>query len=166
MGEMHIIQARREDVPALAQLKYAYVCNLYRGFLPLEALGAIRPEYYVEQFEGWMDEKHYTVHAAVEDGAIRAFVVFGENPDQPGCGLVYEACCDQTFCMEDKRVLMDSALEHVRKMGFTTVHQWILRDNFRVRVVFESLGFRPDGERRSVEQNGQELILARYVYNL
>ena len=57
-------------------------------------------------------------------------------------------------------------LARVADMGFSTVHLWILRDNFRVRVVFESLGFRPDGARRTRIENDQELVLTRYIYNL
>ena len=51
-------------------------------------------------------------------------------------------------------------------MGHTSAYLWILTDNFRVRFLFENLGFRPDGARETREMFGQELYIARYQYAL
>lgn len=166
MGKLNIRSARREDIPALARLKYDYVRNLYRGFLPMEVLETVSPHMYEEQFRTWMDEEHYQVNTAWEGDTLRAFLVYGENEEEKGVGLLYEGGSDLLFSTEDKRVHLGSVLDQLRGMGFSTVHLWILRDNFRVRVVFESLGFRPDGARRTRIENDQELVLTRYIYNL
>ena len=62
--------------------------------------------------------------------------------------------------------MIDFSLAQMRKEGYAAVHLWVLRDNFRVRFLFESLGFRHDGSTRTLDISGQELLIARYTFPL
>ena len=47
---------------------------------------------------------------------------------------------------------------------YRQVHQWVLRDNFRLRFLLERYGFKADGARRTVTFEGQQLQIARYLF--
>ena len=66
----------------------------------------------------------------------------------------------------EKRAMIDFSLAQMRQEGYAAVHLWVLRDNFRVRFLFESLGFRHDGSTRTLDISGQELLIARYTFPL
>jgi len=164
MEKVHMRPAVAEDVRALAQLKHAYVQSLYKGFLPMEMLRSLSAESYVEQLADWLDGQTYSIDLWEENDTPHAFIVFGEDAENPGCGLIYEGCCELTASLETRRELLYHVLDKLHERGCTQVHMWIMRDNFRVRFIFESMGFRPDGERRTVTEYGQELLLTHYVY--
>ena len=154
------------DTPALAQLKSEYVRALYRGFVPSEVLKKATPDYYAEQLARWFDSHLYHIALSERAGKISSFVVYGADPEQSSYGLIYELACDHIADAAEKRAVVDFSLAQMRQEGYAAVHLWVLRDNFRVRFLFESLGFRHDGSTRTLTISGQELLIARYTFPL
>ncbi len=166
MAELNIRQATMADIPLLAELKCAYVRSLYRGFISQEILNDATLEHYISDITAWMKSGQYRVALIERDGAIGTYLVYGDNPEEPYNGLIYEGVCDHLSTSEEKRALVDHCLQELRSHGHTTAYLWVLVDNFRVRYLFENLGFRPDGERQQRELFGQKLSIARYQHKL
>ena len=166
MGNLVLRLSTPGDAPALAQLKSEYVRALYRGFVPAGVLKKATPEYYAGQLVQWMDTRLYHIALSERAGKVSGFVVYGADPEQSGYGLIYELACDHIADAAEKRALIDFSLSQIRQAGYAAVHLWVLRDNFRVRFLFESLGFRHDGSTRTLDISGQELLIARYTFPL
>ena len=166
MAELNIRLATREDIPRLAQLKSTYVRSLYRGFISQDVLDNATAAHYQADFATWMSTGLYDIALIEHEGAIGNYIVYGNNPEEPAGGLIYEDVCDRFTTTEEKRMLVQHCLNDLRGRGHTTAYLWILVDNFRVRYLFETLGFRPDGSRETRELFGQELHISRYQYKL
>ena len=65
---------------------------------------------------------------------------------------------------QDHALLYQHALAALDGRGLGQVHQWVLRDNFRVRFQLERSGFKADGARRAITFEGQPLQITRYLY--
>jgi len=166
MEKLHIRKATMEDIPRLAEPKSTYVRSLYRGFISQDMLNNATAAHYQVAFANWMSTGLYDIALIEHDGAIGNYIVYGNNPEAPYNGLIYEGVCDHLTTTEEKRALVYHCLDDLRSRGHSTAYLWILVDNFRVRYLFETLGFRPDGARETRENFGQELHIARYQYKL
>lgn len=166
MEELNIRQAGMSDVPALAQLKCTYVHALYKGFISQDVLNRSTPAFHEAMLTAWLESGQYRIALIERDGKPANYIMYGSNPDEPFDGLIYEGVCDPHTTSEEKRRLVEHCLQELRGMGHAKAYLWILVDNFRVRYLFESLGFRPDGARETREMFGQELRIARYQYKL
>ena len=155
-----------EDISQLAELKSTYVRGLYRGFISQEVLNNATAAHYQAAFATWMATGAYDIALIEHNGRIGNYIIYGNNPEAPYNGLIYEGVCDRLTTTEEKRALVHHCLDDLRRRGHTTAYLWILVDNFRVRYLFETLGFRPDGTRETRETFGQELHIARYQYKL
>ena len=166
MTELHIRSASLDDVARLAELKSTYVRSLYRGFISQDILNRSTPDFHAATLAPWLKDGTYRIALVERNGVIGNYIIYGTNPEAPYNGLIYEGVCDDKTTVEEKRMLVDYCLNDLRSMGHTAAYLWILTDNFRVRYLFETLGFRPDGERQTRQMFGQELRIARYVYSL
>lgn len=166
MGNVTIRQATLEDIPQLAKMKSAYVRSLYRGFLSQEILNRCTPERYAVELTQWLETGRFRIALTQQDGDIRNYVVYGDNSQEPYNGLLHEGVCSDVSTSDDKRQLVEYCLEDLRQHGHTVAYLWVLVDNFRVRFLFESLGFRADGARQTRTMQDQELRIARYSYQL
>lgn len=164
MAEMEIRAARGADVPELAALKSRHVRMLYRGFLPYPLLAYAEPAYYEEQFQNWISQDRFRLDVLALEGVLQGYVVYGQEQAEPQFGLIQEVALDVTCDRLDYRLLYDHALTALRRDDYNQVHQWVLRDNFRLRFLLERFGFKADGARRTVTFEGQQLQIARYLY--
>ncbi|MBQ7304651.1 MAG: GNAT family N-acetyltransferase [Clostridia bacterium] len=164
MAEYSVHPAQLSEVGAIARIKADYVRSTYRGFLSPEYLRQIGEDYYVPQIRDWLSGGLYSVDVLDVDGRPTGFIVYGHDPDAPGCGLIYEQAIDPVCGMPEKNTLVHRALAALADMGLREIHLWALRDNFRLRFLYESLGFRADGMVREDQLDSMELRLARYTY--
>lgn len=164
MAEYSVHPAQMSEVGAIARIKADYVRSTYRGFLSPEYLRQIGEDYYVPQIRDWLSGGLYSVDVLDVDGRPAGFIVYGAAPDASGCGLIYEQAVDPVCSMPEKNTLVHRALAELENMGLREIHLWALRDNFRLRFLYESLGFRADGMVREDQLDGMELRLARYTY--
>lgn len=67
---------------------------------------------------------------------------------------------------EAREELLMYAIEDLATRGIQIVRTWVLRDNFRVRFLFEQCGFRCEGRKRFTEESGNEFQYISYVYRV
>lgn len=166
MEEMRTRPALPGEEARLAQIKSAYIRSLYRGFLTPEYLSAATPAYYEAKMAGMLTNPAYHVDVLESGGQAVGFIAYGEDPNDPGCGWIGEEAIDPACGRLEKDALAQHALRQLQSLGFGVIHLWVLKDNFRVRFLFESLGFRPDGAVRVEPTDHQNLTIARYVCHL
>lgn len=165
MAEYQIRPATKEDAEQLAAVKSEYIRSLYRGFLPADYLRQATAEFYAPEVNWWMrDGSHVDVMEA--DGQVVGYIVYGRSSSAPECGLIREEAILPVYGRREKDALAQRAIRQLTLMGFQTIHLWVLKDNFRVRFLFESIGFRPDGTVRVEPRDNLELRIARYVYHV
>ena len=63
----------------------------------------------------------------------------------------------------DKDVLMNAVMAKL-KGQYARVHVWTMRDNLRVRFLFDRFGFRRDGAQRTVTVEGQTMDVIRLTW--
>lgn len=166
MEDISIRQATLDDVPHMAELKCAYVRNLYRGYLSREILEQATPDFYAAELTEWLQSGRYSIALLQHGDTVSDYIVYGDNPKEPYNGLIHEGVCSEATTSDEKRLLVEHSLEVLRRCGHTTAYLWVLVDNFRVRFLFETLGFRPDGGRQTRFLHDTELRIARYAINL
>lgn len=164
MAGFVIRRAEKRDQSRLAELKGNYIRKMYRGFLDKAVLDRIDMEFCTPEISVWLEDKQYTTDVLELDGEIEGFVVYGPDPEDEGWGLIVDIRTSQPVDAERKRILIEHALDTLKEKGFPTVHIWLVHDNFRVRFLFESLGFRNDGELKEAVRSGQRLLVDRYRY--
>lgn len=166
MAEYTIRPAAERDAEQLAAIKSSYVRSLYRGFLSAGVLKGATVEYYLPEIAGWIKDRKYHVDALECDGQMMGFIVYGADQTCPGFGLIREEAVQPACGRREKDALAHHAIGELTAMGFHDIHLWVLRDNFRVRFLYESIGFRPDGAVRVEPRDNLELNISRYVYHL
>lgn len=152
------------EIGEAARMKADYVRSLYRGFLSPEYLRQIDENYYVSQIREWLSSGLYWVDMLDVDGKAEGFIVYGEDTSCPGCGLIYEQALNPICSLPEKNTLVQHALEQLKSKGMREIHLWVLWDNFCMRFLYESLGFRADGMTMKEQLDTMELCLARYTY--
>lgn len=166
MGELLLRPADTNETERLAAVKSDYVRSLYRGFLSAEYLRGATREFYLPEITWMMQDKQSHVDAMEIDGETVGYVVYGVDPSNPDCGLIREAGLEPVLGRREKDALVRHAIAQLTDMGFQTINLWVLKDNFRVRFLFESLGFRHDGMVRVEPRDNLQLNIARYVYRI
>lgn len=165
--EAYIIRpAAVDEAEQLAAIKSEYIRSLYRGFLGVDYLRQATAEFYLSEVTWWMQDANAHVDVLEMDGKPVGYVVYGADGGNPGCGLFREAAIQPVYGRREKDALVRHAIERLALMGFETIYLWVLRDNFRVRFLFESLGFRADGTVRVEPRDNLELHISRYVYHI
>ena len=165
MDEYRLRPATKDDIARLAAVKSEYIRSLYRGFLPPEYLRQATAEFYTPEVSWWMSDGSH-VDVLEIDGQIVGYVVYGISSNDWSCGLIREEAILPIYGRKEKDALAQWAIRQLTAMGFRTIHLWVLRDNFRVRYLFESIGFRPDGTVRVEPRDNLELRISRYVYRV
>ena len=161
-----IREAEHRDRAALAELKSRYVRSMYRGFFSREVLDRIDDEFYAPEFSEYISSDQFHTIVMEHEGRLEGYVIYGPDPEEEGWGLIVDAHTVHPGDAERKRILIEDTLNRLEKMGFNDVRIWLVHDNFRVRFLFESFGFRRDGEERMAIRSGQELHTVRYQYRI
>ncbi len=160
-----IRSAAEKDLPALAALKAEYLCTRYQGFAQAELLRKAIPDRYLPDFAQYMTDPFCHIDVLESDSGIESFMIYRRDA-QDQTGWIVEArsnrCCGSEECSR----LIEQAVLRLRQEGCHVVRTWLLRSNYRLRFLFESCGFRMDGERRIDEKGGQSFEMIRYMYLL
>lgn len=156
--------ARINEAEQLAAIKSRYIRSLYRGYLDADYLRQATAEFYLPEITWFLQDKGSQMDVLEVDGQVVGYVVYGIDPTDPSYGLLREAAIQPEFGRREKDAVVQHALKQLRAQGYDSIHLWVLRDNFRARFLFESVGFRADGVVRVEPRDGLELNIARYVY--
>lgn len=148
----------------LADLKSRYVRMLYRGFIPEEFLAIAEPAYYTNQLRDWLTQDQLHIDLLMRGEEIGGYIAYGVDRVDPSFGYIQEIVMRLPLDSQDYALLYQHALAQLAAQGYPQVHQWVLRDNFRMRFQLELQGFKADGARRSMVFEGQPLQITRYLY--
>lgn len=154
------------EVELLAGIKSNYVRSLYRGFLSAEYLREASQAFYIPEITRMMQDANFHLDVLEMDGEAVGFIAYGVDPSAPECGLIREEAIQPEYGRREKDALAQHAIRQLVGMGFGTIHIWVLRDNFRVRYLIESVGFRHDGTARVIPRDGLQLNITRYAYRV
>lgn len=166
MADYILRPAATNEVERLAAIKSSYIRSLYRGFLSADYLREASPAFYLPEVTWWMQDANSHVDVLEVDGAAVGFIIYGADPSDPDYGLIREEAIDPVYGRREKDALVQHALAKLAELGYHDVRLWVLRDNFRVRFLFESIGFRFDGTVRVEPRDNLEMNISRYVYHL
>lgn len=162
MGKQLTRAARPGDAFSLAGVKSRYMRALYRGYLPADFLKQLHETYFLTQVQGWLEEKRQ-IEVLEMDGAVTGYVMYGDDPEEEGCGLILETAILPVSGGMDKAMLMNAVMGKL-KGQYARVHVWTMRDNLRVRFLFDRFGFRRDGAQRTVTVEGQTMDVIRLTW--
>ena len=166
MGEYTLRPAEEAETEQLAGIKSNYIRSLYRGFLSDDYLREASQDFYLPELTWMMQDERSHVDVLETEGHAVGFIAYGVDPNDPDCGLIREEAIQPEYGRREKDALAQHAIRQLAAMGFSTIHLWVLQNNFRVRYLFESLGFRPDGMVRVTPRDGLQLKVARYAYQV
>lgn len=166
MTEYVLRPAALSEAEQLAAIKSSYIRSLYRGFLSAEYLREASPEFYLPEMTWALQDKDSRVDVLEVNGQAVGFIIYGVDSTDPDYGLIREEAIQPIYGRREKHTLVRHAIGQLVASGFRMIHLWVLRDNFRVRFLFESIGFRPDGTVRVEPRDGLELNISRYVYHV
>lgn len=164
--------ATSEDVPAICEINVRGWQVAFRGHFPDEFLDTLDPKDRESPFaERVMGGP--TQHTAVAvDDAVVGFVGLGP----PDAGDLDPARVHEIWglCVEPKRIgtgvgriLMDHAVDHLKKGDWERAILWTLRDVDRTCRFYESAGWYPDGQEKVWElPKGNLVSLVRYRFDL
>lgn len=161
--------AARDDVPAIAGIHVRAWQRAYRGIMPDDFLDALAPEQRYARWEADVSAPDGAMTVIVAEdrltGRLLGFCsVCPQRHLTPGDAAQPPAAELYTMYVDgDKlgrgigRRLMAAAEERMRAMGFIRGVLWMLADNAPARAFYERMGWRPDGETRSVRY-GDRLV--------
>lgn len=163
MGGPLIRPATAEDLDQLIHVKRTYIQALYKGYVPQQQLNSTRVDDFRAQLEEWLLSPKVTLDVVELDGILAGYVSYGRDPEEEEFGLIHEVVMNISASGLDRSLVVLHGVQKLRESGIHQVRTWILRDNLRARYLVEQLGFRPDGERRTVQRGEEEMPVKRYL---
>jgi len=148
-------RARPGDAPAVGEVQMRVWGDAFGGVLRPEVLGAFRPEYFAEAWEGSLREPPTPRHVllvAHEGGAITGLVALGPTDDPDGDDETAELLVLGVDPARRRRGhgsrLVNAAVDTARELGFTWLTAWVPQPLQGARDFLASAGMGPDGARR------------------
>lgn len=152
---LEVRPAQPEDAAAVAGVHVRSWQVGYRGLLADDYLDGLRPEDRMRHYRfDSTDPAEPSTIVAVEDGAIRGFATTGpcRDADLADGGEVLALYVDpDAWGRGVGRRLMVEARAGLGRGGFTDAVVWVLVGNDRAQRFYAADGWRPDGQRRTVE---------------
>ena len=165
--DKHIIRtAVPADQDVLTELKTAYIRGLFRGFLPAEHLKGLDPTPYRSELGECLANPALQILICMEEDTPQGYLTIGTDPEDPSCGMIFDAAANLDADPAVRDTLIVTAAERLAARGNSRIHIWLLRDNFRVRFLFEQFNFKAEGTLRPYQVEGREVQLIRYVYRI
>lgn len=148
---MRLRRAEPADAPAVAEVHVRTWKTAYPGLIPQDYLDALRPEDRLGQWEDAIGSWAWpAVVVAEDDDGLVGFTSFGPSRDADAdpaeVGEVQTVYLDPGhWGRGDGAVLLDAAIDGLRRAGFRRATLWVLDTNARARGFYEHLGWRADG---------------------
>lgn len=148
------------DCACLAALQCSTMAAEYRGYHQWQQIMNNALEAVCSRFQQAIENPHLLLKVQEAGGMISGYVLYGADESAEGWGLLVEALS----IADGERPLIQYALRALAAMGLPNVHTWVLRDNFRLRYLYECCGFRRDGTQCVRQVAEDELPMLRYQY--
>jgi|GEM_PF-3575156 len=163
MSALLIRAAKAEDLNQLTQIKHNYVREIYRGYVSKQQLNSTWVDNFHPRLEDWLNNPAACLDVVEVDGVVSGYVCYGRDPEEEEFGLIHEVVMNISCSGQDRSLTVLHSVQKLREMGLRQVRIWILQDNLRSRYLVEQLGFRSDGERRTVVRGEDEMPVKRYL---
>lgn len=145
--------AAPDDSLAVAHVHVKSWQVAYRGLLPDEYLGQLRPEDRANRYDfGASDLNKPSTIVAVEDGVVVGFATLApaRDLDVRGDGELCALYVDpERWGRQIGRALIEKARSRLRSLGFREAVLWVITGNMRAEQFYRRDGWEPDGMRRS-----------------
>lgn len=140
--------------------KYAY-----RGIVPKDYLDSI-PE---GRWASGLDRENRSTLVCVDGGKLVGTSSFcGSRFEQfPGWGEVISIYLLPDYMGKGLgRLLLESVISELKKLGYTDIFLWVLEENLRARRFYEQFGFSSTDDCLTQTIGGKDLREVRYTYHI
>lgn len=153
-----------DDCVVLSKVRMDYIRNLYRGFADESLLKGLSLEAMQDKILTHMQRPYWQVVILEKDGQPQGYISFGKEQNSED-GAVIDDAAILPGCEANVRYdLISHAISVLEEKNYRHIHLWVLRDNFRVRFLYESFGFRREGVTREASYAGHDVEEMRYLY--
>lgn len=156
--------AQQSDISKLYDLRKKYVSVNYGSMLS-DAFKSSWDETSSIQVDTWFQDSRYDIGVIETDDSVEGYIVYGMD-GEGNRGVILEARAVQSCDAEHKKLLIEYALKQMIEQSAEIVRIWLQHDNFRIRFLFESLGFHRNGTMKKDNRHGYELAYDEYIYEI
>lgn len=154
-------QARESDLHAMAELKYQQLSMQLGSFLPNEVLVRMSPEHFLPQLQSMLEQSRFALEVHEENGKLDGFIIYAGRQQGEPCEQIVEVFTDNC---ELQQAMINRAADAMRQTGAKRIYVWIIRENFRLRYLYEMAGFRQEGvlgSKRLMEKDFSAVLYQR-----
>jgi ribosomal protein S18 acetylase RimI-like enzyme len=161
-----IRRAAESDRSAAATVHVRAWQLAYRGIISDASLDALNVASRVDRYPFDLPESSDLKSlVACKDDVLGGWVILGPSRDGDDAkfGEIWALNVDPDYWRSGAgSLLMAGAEELLAVAGFAEAILWVLVDNVRGRHFYEAVGWRPDGENRTIASGGNDLVEVRY----
>jgi|GEM_PF-4771220 len=156
------------DVDLLAVLKADCTRENYRGFFDFAPLNEQAPEnnaaFFLQVLKN-PDARLFLMESETAPVGYAALRRVQNEQGQPEAEFLAADVLPKVD-MEAFHSLIIAAAEHIADKDISQIFIYLLNNNFRIRFVFEHIGFKKDGTALTQIINDERFELLRYVYRV
>ena len=152
-----IRHVKQSDAQMLGEVYCSAWKNGYAGLMPDYFLDALTPKYSAPKPDHMQTDRWLVFESADK---VTGTVTFGKGRDADSgeLGEIYSLyVLPDLWRTGQGSALFYAAVEALKALGFAGVYLWALRDNYRAKAFYESLGMNPSGKERELEIAGAYL---------
>ena len=155
--------ARAADVPALAALHVAAWRAAFRGILPDLTLEGLSTAGFEDAWRRNLKRRSRKNLVAIRGLRVAGFVAFGSAATGTEAEI-HGVYVDPGFWRQGVgRALMAAAVSGLAAEGHGCAAVWVMKDNRRARLFYESEGFSTAGRERSSQREGSSFVEVEYT---
>lgn len=147
----------------MAELKCRQLSGQLSSFIPAESLARMTPETFLPSLQSMMEQECFALESHEEEGRVSGYIIYARRQSKEPFEQIVEVFAD-TY--ELQQALIARGVDTMGRMGAKQIHVWILRENFRLRFIYEMAGFRLEGSmgsKRLMEQDFAAVLYQRQL---
>lgn len=163
-----IRQATVKDAPSISKIHASSWKAAYQSLLPRSYLDGIVQDFWVEPFTTWLSTGEMTAQMVFDMDIPVGCIAYCKSRE---ASLADWAEIVSIYLLPDYfgkglgKKLMFTAMEDLKKQGFTNLFLWVLEGNQRASLFYENLGFTPTEDRIKMDIGGKEIFDQRYIFS-
>lgn len=165
---MEIRKATVDDVYDISRIYALSWKSAYRGIVPNTYLDDLREDFWVEFFNGSINEESINVKMIFHNEVPVGAVAYGMSRDESlkDFGEIFSIyLLPEYFGKGFGNKLLESALDDLKSLGFNNVYLWVLENNINAQSFYMRNGFYKTNNKSYIEIQGERLIDIRYEYS-
>lgn len=166
---MEIRKATIDDISEISRIYALSWKSAYKGIIPQTYLDELKEDYWVKDFETWLNDNVLTAHVMMENGSIIGCVAYGKARDKLffNWGEIASIYLIPEYSGKGYgNKLLESALLVLKQSGFQNIYLWVLKQNQQARNFYEKNKWRCNENDESIfEIAGKQITEMRYIYS-